>query len=174
MGVEASKSDQIIPEACTLKGLKEKKQLFENKIKEFEDRLEKLEQTARGHLKTGKLYKANYTFQLMKQVVAVRLVYTKVLLELSGSILLIEEGRPLISLLEMLPHSKGQLSHMKNGEPSQFRHIFQRITEILMESITEMYLESEKVTEPMDGKTLEDLLFSMSSSAPPRKDKDKA
>ncbi len=175
MGVETSKtSDQIIPEACTLEGLKEKRQLFEAKIREFEDRLEKLKQTARGYLKATNLYKANFTFQLIKQILAVRLVYTKVLLELNGSILLIEEGRHLIGLLEILPHSKTQLSQMENGEPSQFRHIFQRITEILMDSITEMYLESEKVTQPMDAETLENLLLSMSSAATTnRKDKNK-
>ncbi len=175
MGVEASKTaDQIIPESCTLDGLKEKRQLFEAKIKEFEDRLQLLKHTARGHLKATNLYKANFTFQLIKQILAVRLVYTRVLIELNGSILLIEEGRPLVSLLEMLPHSKTQLGRMANGEPSQFRHIFQRITEILMNSVAEMYLESEKVTQPMDAETIENLLLSMTPAATTnRKDKDK-
>ncbi len=166
MGVETSKpADQIIPESCTLEGLRGKRELFENKIKEFEERLQQLKQTARGYLKTGNLYKANYTFKLIKQIEDVRLVYTKVLIELNGSILLIQEGRPLISLLEMLPHSKTQLSQMENGEPSQFRHIFQRVTEILMVSVADMYLESEKVTQPMDAKTMETLLLPMSSSS---------
>ena len=179
MGVEVSKPivDQIIPESCTLEGLKEKRQLFEHKIKEFEDKLEQLKQTARGHLNASNLYKANFTFQLIKQILAVRLVYTKVLLELNGSILLIEEGRPLISLLEILPHSKTQLSQMENGEPSQFSHIFQRITEILMDSVTEMYLESEKMTQAsMDAETMENFLLSMpaaAAAATKRKDKDK-
>ena len=183
MGVETSKTaavDQIIPESCTLEGLKEKRQLFEDKIKEFEHRLQQLKQTARKYLKASNLYKANYTFQLINQILAVRLVYTKVLVELNGSILLIEEGRPLISLLEMLPHSKTQLGRMENGEPSQFRYIFQRITEILMDSVTEMYLESEKATQPMDTETIENLLLSIPSSTTTtttttttRKDKDK-
>ena len=177
MGVEASKTalaDQIIPESCTLEGLKEKRQLFEDRIKEFERRLQQLKQTARVHLAATNLYKANFTFELIKQILAVRRIATKVLLELNGSILLIEEGRPLISLLEMLPHSKTQLGRMENGEPSQFRYIFQRVTEILMDSVTEMYLESEKVTQTMDAETIENLLLSMTPAATTnRKDKDK-
>ena len=175
MGVEASKTaaDQIIPESCTLDGLKEKRQLFEAKIEEFEDRLQQLKQTTRGYLETPDVYKAAFTFELIKQILAVRLVYTKVLIELNGSILLIEEGRPLVFLLEMLPHSKTQLGRMANGEPSQFRHIFQRITEILMNSVAKMYLESEKVTQLMDAETIEKLLLLIPPTATNRKDKDK-
>ncbi len=176
MGVEASKpsADQIIPESCTLDGLKEKRKLFENEIKEFQDRLEKFKQTARDYLKAGNLYKANFTFKLIEQIVAVRGVYTKVLIELNGVILLIEEGRHLIGLLEMLPHSKTQLGRMENGEPCQFRYLFQRVTEITMESITEMYRESEKGAQPMDAETIENFLLSMPPpAATNRKDKDK-
>ena len=179
MGVEISKTavaDQIIPESCTLEGLKEQRQLFEAKIKELEHRLQQLKQTARVHLKATNLYKANFTFQLIKQILAVRLIDTKVLIELNSSILLIEEGRGLISLLEMLPHSKTQLGRMENGEPSQFRYLFQKVTEITMDSITEMYSESEKGLQPMDAESIENFLLSIppaAATATKRKNKDK-
>lgn len=149
MGTEISKSPElIIPESCTLENLKERRQFFEKKIKEFDDRLAKLDQTVTDQREAGAAYQAKNTLLFMKQIIVVRAIYVKILPELTGSILLVEETEPLIALLKMLPHSETVLVSIGERRAVHMNDVFSKIRDILIGSISDM----SEVCEVVDWK----------------------
>ncbi len=121
MGARTSEFDPIIPESCTLENFKKMKLVFEKKIKEYDDRLKTLQQTMKSQLEAGSEEAARNTSIQKKQLEIVRGIYLKVLPDIVGSILLIEESEPMITLLEMMPTTKYdiRLDGEKRADPKK-------------------------------------------------------
>ena len=147
MGAETSKFDPIIPESCTLENFKKIKLVFEKKIKEYDDRLKALQQTLKNQLEAGSEEEARNTSIQKKQLEIVRGIYLKVMPDIVGSILLMEESEPMITLLEMMPTTKYDtlLDRQKPGDHK--KAVFSAIANAFADNLGDTIFDLTEVSE---------------------------
>ncbi len=180
MGAETSKFDPVIPESCTLENFKEMKQVFENKIKEFDGRLKTLQQTMKDQTKAEAKDKARSTSIQIKQLEIVRGIYLKIIPDIVGSILLLEESEPIISLLKMMPTLKGDDSIQIRTKQDHKKNVFVAIACAFADNLKDDIFDMTEVSEVTCWKesVIEKLITApkipaASAAAANRKDKDK-
>lgn len=147
MGTEMSKPKMIVPEACTLENFKKIKLVFEKKIKEYDDRLKTLQQTMKSQLEAGSEEAARNTSIQKKQLEIVRGIYLRVLPDIVGSILLIEESEPMITLLEMMPTTKYDigLDGEKRADPK--KAVFSAIANAFGDNLVDTVFDMTELSE---------------------------